>query len=282
MMSIWQTGMVLIAAAALAAPAGLAQNARARTAGSAIGSPYLGVGVLDIDSERAKTLKLKEERGVEVSRVDRDSPAAKGGIQPGDVILEYNDQPVQSGPQLQRMVRESVPGRQVKVIVWRNGAVQTLNVTIEAHHMADFGGDWPFAVEMPSIPQPPAMPEMPVIEIPRMVMVMQNSTLGILGESLGDEQQFAEYFGVKDGVLVKAVMPGSAAERSGLKAGDVIVKVGDARVGTSRELAGALRTTRGKGSYTVTIVRNKKETTLTVSAERQNGALFGEGQALAC
>ena len=87
---------------------------------------------------------------------------------------------------------------------------------------------------------------------------MQNSVLGISGEALGDEQQFAEFFGVKDGVLVKEVSSNSAAERAGIKAGDVIVKVGDTRVGSLRELTTALRAARSK-TDTITVVRNKKE-----------------------
>jgi len=51
---------------------------------------FLGIGVADIDSERAKTLKLKEERGVEVKSVDEDSPAAKAGLKEGDVVLELS------------------------------------------------------------------------------------------------------------------------------------------------------------------------------------------------
>src|SRR5436309_379950 len=56
------------------------------------GSSFLGVGVSEIDSERAKALNLKEERGVEVKNVDEESPAAKAGVRVGDVVLEYNGQ----------------------------------------------------------------------------------------------------------------------------------------------------------------------------------------------
>src|SRR5512139_2437444 len=53
---------------------------------------YLGVGVAEINADRAKALKLKEERGVEITRVEDDSPAAKAGLKVGDVVLEYNGQ----------------------------------------------------------------------------------------------------------------------------------------------------------------------------------------------
>src|SRR5437868_14262640 len=56
---------------------------------------YLGVGVVDVTAERAKALNLKEERGVEVTSVVDDGPAAKAGVKEGDVVLEYNGQAVQ-------------------------------------------------------------------------------------------------------------------------------------------------------------------------------------------
>jgi serine protease Do len=279
----WQIGAILMVAVlmAVAVPVSFAQPAppappaqpapRAHAAGIAIRSAsYLGVSVMDVDSARAKALKLKEERGAEITRTDLSGPAAKAGVKVGDVVLEYNGQPVQDSAQLQRLVRETVPGHDAKLSVWRNGAAQAITATIESRHMAMIGGEPWFAVQVPPMPEMPPMPPMPAMpsfdfEIPHFQTVMQNSALGISGEPLGDEQQFAEFFGVKDGVLVKEVESNSAAERAGIKAGDVIVKVGETRVGSLRELTTALRAARSKGSYAITVVRNKKETPVTVT-----------------
>ena len=51
------------------------------------GGSYLGLGVVEIVAERAKTLNLKDEHGVEITRVEDDSPAAKAGLKAGDVVL---------------------------------------------------------------------------------------------------------------------------------------------------------------------------------------------------
>jgi len=91
--------------------------------------------------------------------------------------------------------------------------------------------------------------------------------LGIVGEALGPQEQLAEFFGVKDGVLVKSVTRNSPAEKAGIKAGDVIVKVDDEKVGTSREITTALRSARSKKAVTVMVVRAKKEMPLTVIVE---------------
>src|SRR5688500_13394148 len=87
---------------------------------------FLGIGVQEIDAKRAKVLNLREERGVEVTRVEDDSPAAKGGMKTGDVVLEYNGERVEGVEQFMRMVRETPPGRDVKLSITRNGSPQQL------------------------------------------------------------------------------------------------------------------------------------------------------------
>ena len=104
-------------------------------------------------------------------------------------------------------------------------------------------------------------------------MTLQSPVLGIEGESLTSEQQLAEYFGVKDGVLVKLVRKNSLAEKAGIKAGDVVVKVGDSTVTNPREIARALVWLGSRQTFTVIVVRNKKEIPLTVTWEERAGAV---------
>ncbi len=222
---------------------------------------YLGVGVADMDPERARVLKLTEARGAEVTTVAEDTPAAKAGIRVGDVILDYNGQPVQGTQELQRLVRETPPGRQVKIGLWRNGAPLTVTAVVE-QNKGTYTYNWPFGeMNFPSIPP------MLSIDIPRMVTTFQNSALGVESESLSARSQLAEFFGVKDGLLVRSVRRNSAAEKAGIKAGDVIVKFANTRIGNNRDLMAALRATPGTGSFPVTVVRNKREMALTVTLE---------------
>jgi S1-C subfamily serine protease len=103
-------------------------------------------------------------------------------------------------------------------------------------------------------------------DLPRFEMTWRNSILGIDGESL--TAQLAEFFGVKEGVLVRSVVKNSAAEKAGIKAGDVIVKVDDATVTSAREISSVLRSLRSsKKTFPVMVVRNKKEMTLSVTIE---------------
>jgi S1-C subfamily serine protease len=100
--------------------------------------------------------------------------------------------------------------------------------------------------------------------------------VGFEGESLN--AQLAEYFGVKQGVLVRSVNANTPAEHAGLKAGDVVVKVNGTPVTTPREIIALVRANRRKG-LSFTVVRDKKQISLNVEiAEDRSGS--GEREAL--
>ena len=142
---------------------------------------FLGVGIQEITAERAKTLKLHDTMGVEVTRVRPDSPAEMGGLKSGDVILQYNSTKVESMEQISRLVRETTVGRDVKVDVIRNGAPMTLTVKI---------GPNPGAQMLSKDNMIPNLPDMP-----RVFQGWRSPMLGVEVEAL--EGQLAQYFGVK-------------------------------------------------------------------------------------
>src|ERR1700744_6462045 len=96
--------LLMATALGLAGTAAFAQDARHTITIQHAGTSYLGIGVAEINAERAKTLKLKDERGLEVAHVEENSPAAKAGIKEGDVVLEYNGTAIQGMEQLTRLV----------------------------------------------------------------------------------------------------------------------------------------------------------------------------------
>jgi serine protease Do len=224
------------------------------------GGSFLGVGVADVNAERAKALKLKEERGVEITNIEDDSPAAKAGLQKSDVVLEYNGQRVEGTEQFVRLVRETPAGRQVKLLISRNSATQTVTATIGQRKSTGRSG----AFVMPRINIPEFHVQMP--DIPTAMMSWRSGALGIEAESVS--AQLAEFFGVKEGVLVRSVVKASAAEKAGVKAGDVITKVDATRVSSPREITSAIRA-KGGGTFPVTLVRERKEMTLNVTVEQQ-------------
>jgi serine protease Do len=217
---------------------------------------FLGVGVVEIDAERAKVLKLKEARGVEVARVEADSPAAKGGIQAGDVVLEYNGERVAGAEQFVRLVRETPVGREVKLQISRGGSIQTVTTTIASRTPFD------------DLNKQMAKLRVQIPDMPRPLMMTQVRSLGVETEGLGS--QLAAYFGVKEGALVRSVLAGSAAEKAGIKAGDVIIKIGDRNVARPHEISAALRSS-SSATVPVTLMRDRKEMTVNVSVEVNSG-----------
>lgn len=222
------------------------------------GGSFLGVGVKEVDSERAKALKLREEFGVEITQIEEGSPAEKAGLQKGDVVQQYQGQRVEGTEQFVRFVRETPIGRTVQMEVIRNGVPVRLSATIGKRDKA-------------MAPMPPVtIPEFNVVipDIPKPTMSWRSGYLGIEGEALGTSQ-LAGYFGVKEGVLVRAVTKGSPAEKAGIQAGDVITKVDQTSVAAPRDITAALKSAQSgeRTSFPVTIVREKRESTVTVTMD---------------
>ena len=257
-MSFLRIAVVAGLAAGLTVPAVFGQ-VKEKTVVVARGGPsFLGVGIQEVDADRAKVLKLREEAGVEVTRVDMDSPAEKAGLMAGDVITEYNGQRVEGLEQFSRMVRETPAGRDVKLSFMRNGVAQTATARIAARSAARININGPNI----NIPLNIRIPDVPTGR-----MTWRSSMLGIETESL--DGQLAEFFGAKSGVLVRSVAMGSSAEKAGIKAGDVITKIGDGAVATPSEISGRLRSQQGN-MVTFVLLRDKREMTVTVTLDPQN------------
>lgn len=227
------------------------------------GSSYIGVMVQEIDSERAKALKLREEAGVEITRVEPDGPAEKGGLKVGDAVVQYNGERVEGMEQFKRLVNETPVGREVKLEIVRAGAPQNVIVKIGQRRPVNA-----FTLGSPAFaPQAMRSFEMRMPDIPRSFLSWRSSALGIEGESL--EGQLAAYFGVKEGVLVRSVMKASAAEKAGIRAGDVITGVDNSKIATPADLSSRIRSLRGKQA-SVTLMRDRKEITVSVAIDEND------------
>src|SRR5579872_4214142 len=126
------------------------------------GRSYLGVGVVDLTSDRVQALKLKDDRGVEITQVDQDAPAGKGGLKEHDVIVAFNGTPVESQEQFKRLMRETPPGRTVAFDIIRDGQKQNIKVQLANRRkfesmMVPREPNPPFAFAMPAMPILPAM-----------------------------------------------------------------------------------------------------------------------------
>jgi len=231
-------------------------------------SGWLGVEISEVTAEKAKDLKLSAVRGVVVDDVEPDSPAGKAGIRENDVITQYDSQPVEGAVQFKRLVRETPPGRTITLAISRGGSTQNISVELGDRSayfvkkmkgkMRDFGEAYSFS--MPNFN----------VELPDMPDIMDARTpiLGINAEDLTG--QLGSYFGAPNdsGVLVREVRPGTPAEKAGLKAGDVIVRVESKQVRTLAELRAQLREKSDQPSVKMSVIRKGSEVTVTVPIEK--------------
>ena len=90
----------------------------------------LGITIQDVNQSLADSFGLKRPAGALVSSVNKDSPAAKAGVQPGDVIVRYNDREIINSSELPLLVSSAAPGSTARLDVLRDGKSERLNVTI--------------------------------------------------------------------------------------------------------------------------------------------------------
>jgi serine protease Do len=217
----------------------------------------IGVRLSDVTADQVKPYKLSKAEGAVVESVNPKSPAATAGLREKDVILEFDGEHVRSASHLTRLVIETPAGRDVALVVMRDGHRTNLHLTTEAGANTWF--DPTFGVTIAQEAERAAR-EMRR-NLPDMIDGMRPgmATRGRLGVSVQQiTPELAEYFGVKSGVLVASVTADSPAAKAGLKAGDVITVVNGKSVASARELVQALPPGEGSHEVDLTFVRDKQ------------------------
>lgn len=225
---------------------------------------WLGLGITEVNAEKVKELKLPAERGVLLSKIVPESPAAKAGLKESDVVTEVNGERIEGTEQFRRMIREIPAGRAVQFTIWRDGHSQTVSVTLgksEPRHVINRvapAAPGSFAFQMPDMPQ---MGEI----FGNGPWFSAGPRLGIDAENLDGE--FGNFFGAPEGegILVRGVFPDSPASKAGLKVGDVITSVDGERIRSVGELREKLGEKKEAKSVTLGLIRNKAA--LSVSVE---------------
>jgi serine protease Do len=223
-----------------AIPANLAQNivGQLREFGETRRG-WLGVRVQSVTEEIAETMGMGRPRGALIAGVTADGPAARGGIQTGDVVIRFGARDIGEMRDLPRVVAETPVGQEVPVTVLRNGREQSLTVTVGRLDEAD-GRQ---AARTP--PQAPAEPPRPPAQ-PVLGMALSGITAELRRQyRLPDEQR---------GVVVTRVDPGSAAAERGIQAGNVIVEVAQEQVFQPADVERRLEALRGQGRRSALIL----------------------------
>jgi C-terminal processing protease CtpA/Prc len=258
------------------------------------GDSYLGAYLEEVTPERTKELGLTEERGAIVMKVVAGSPAEKAGLKENDVIVSFNGRRVDSVRELQRLLSETPPDRNVQIEVIRGGSHQSLSTMLAKRSAQNFRllgpafdeKSWKLNEDAMKRAEEATrrsgetlkryqerMKEFPnfgdfAFVNPGEFAFFGGARLGISAESLTD--QLSQFFGVKDGkgVLVASVRENSSAAKAGIKAGDVIVDIDGQKIDSVGALLKAL-SAKSEGSVAVKLVRNHAEQTINVTLEKQ-------------
>ncbi|NNK94936.1 MAG: PDZ domain-containing protein, partial [Desulfobacterales bacterium] len=184
---------------------------------------WLGVAIQDIDENLAESFGLDKAEGILVSETQADSPAEEAGIIQGDILIKLEGTALKDVNDLRNKIALTVPGTEVSVQLIREGKPLDLQVKI-GEQPDNFGS-----------------------------IAQNKSTSGSLGkyglavqELTADLAEQLGYQG-RTGVIISEVSPGSTAEQSGLKPGQLIEEVNKAKITSLEELQQAIEQSPDSG-----------------------------------
>ncbi len=208
---------------------------------------WIGVEIQTVTPEIAASLGMKEPRGALVSGVVAEGPAAKAGIEDGDVIVRFNNVEIRELRVLPRTVAETPVGQRVPVVVLRNGRERSLNIVL---------GELEAAEEANLIPsRRTSSPSAPTPSAPSPDSIILGMTLEPLNNANRSEFSLPT---TAQGVLVRAVADDSDAARRGITRGDVLLSVNQTYVKTLDEVRKAIAAAR-KDKRSSVLLRVQKE-----------------------
>ncbi|HEX9973781.1 MAG TPA: PDZ domain-containing protein [bacterium] len=208
---------------------------------------YLGVSIEPLSRQLKK--ELKAEFGVVITNIEEDSPSDKDGLMEDDVIQQVNDVKIRRTSTLTRIIRKMKPGDTAAIIVIRDGKEKAIKVTIGKYKESSSFS----------------------INLGRGANIFRHfGGKAYLGVQLHElNEGLAEYFSVKPdaGVLVLEVEDDSPAEKSGIKAGDIIAKVDNETVSHPEDIQEILAELEEDDEIEIELIQKGKKKTVKVMLE---------------
>jgi serine protease Do len=203
--------------------------------GGSVVRGYVGVEAQQITAGTAKAMHLKEKDGALLAGVQSDSPAARAGLQPGDVIQAVNGTRIANPRELALNVANIQPGEQAHLSVLHDG--QTKDVTVKVG----------------------TLPNEQTASNDHQDNSDQRQRIGLALAPLSPDMR--DQLNVPDGTkgaVIQGVQPGSPAETAGLQPGDVIVGVGTQAVASPAEAVRAMRAAANSKDHALAlrVIRN--------------------------
>ena len=172
---------------------------------------WLGVSIQDVDRNLAESFGLDRPRGALIAQVGGDSPAERAGLQPGDIIIAFDGESIETSADLPHVVGLIAPGTVVEATVVREGQKETVDVEV-----GGLGAD-----------------EMARVD----AGVSSDGSVSLLGMRFGDaEPEVLSGLGISGGVAVLEVAPDSPADEAGVLVGDILTRLGSRPISRTADL----------------------------------------------
>ena len=188
---------------------------------------WLGVYIQPLDNDAAKVLEMETRDGALVTQVIEGSPAEKGGVEEGDVIVKFDNKNISDPSNLKNTVSLMPPGSKSEVIVFRNGSKLKLNVLLEE------------------------------LKDGKVVATNSSSSTSILGLDVREiTRSLRKKYGIEDEdgkLVIVSVDSNSEAADKGLREGDIIKRVGTQQVLSIKEFKKKVKASKSKGSLLLLI-----------------------------
>ena len=175
---------------------------------------WLGVSIQDVDRNLAESFGLDRPQGALIAQVGRGSPAEQAGLQPGDIIISFDGESIETSADLPHVVGLIAPGTVVAATIVREGQEETVDVEV-----GGLGADETARVD---------------------AGVSPDGSLSLLGMRFGDaEPEVLSGLGISGGVAVLEVTPGSPADEAGVLVGDILTRLGNRPISRTADLEDA-------------------------------------------
>jgi membrane-associated protease RseP (regulator of RpoE activity) len=221
---------------------------------------WLGVYLQNLTGDLKEAMDLESEEGVLVAGVVEDSPAEEAGLEEEDLVTEFDGTQVKTSSQLTKLVKKRLPGDEITLKLVRDGKTKTLTVVLGKQPKDKTLGlkettPW---LNFSGVPGEPGLYSFSMFSGNRIGVRVQNLT-----------DQLGSYFGVEDGqgALVTEVEEDMPAEKAGLKAGDVIVKVDGDDIEDTGDLIEAISEKEEGDKAEITVIRDHASKSFSVGVE---------------
>ena len=223
---------------------------------------WLGVYLQNITNDLREAMDLESAEGVLIAGVVEDSPAEEAGLEEEDVVTEFDGTKVETTSELTKLVKKHSPGDEITLKLVRDGKDKTVTVVLGKQSKSQILRsleDVPF-LDFSGVPDVPGVYSFSMFSGSRIGVRVQDLT-----------EQLGSYFGAEDGqgALVTEVEEDTPAEKAGLKAGDVIVKVDGQDIENTGDLIAAISEKEKGDKAEITVIRDHTSKTFDVEVEKK-------------